>query len=113
VTLVNEGRTAALDVSGHLYLDPACIEPLNIPGLDANVEVQEDGTHQVNLSTGEGSRLLPAPTDEERTFDVAVVVKTKGTTHTRYAFATPQGDSVEDSWTLNVPQRAKEEGPED
>lgn len=102
VTVVNKGKTAALDVSGQLYLNPDHLEPLDFPGLDGNVEAQEDGTHQVSVYTGEGSRLLPAPTDEELTFDVAVLVK-QPTTNIRYAFATPQGDHVEDRWSLEIP----------
>lgn len=102
VTVVNKGKIAALDVSGQLYLDPDHLVPLDFPGLDGNIEAQENGTHQVNVYTGEGSRLLPGPTDEELTFDVAVLVKNPGTTHIRYAFATPQGDNVEDSWSLDI-----------
>ena len=103
VTVVNKGKTAALDVSGQLYLDPAHLEPFDFPGLNADVEVHEDGTYRVNLHTSEGSRLLPAPTDEELTFDVAMLVKKSGTTSIRYAFATPQGDHVENTWSLDIP----------
>lgn len=103
VTVVNKGRTAALNVSGQLYFDAAQLEPFDFPGLNGNVEAQDDGTHQVSVYAGEGSRLLPAPTDEEMTFDIAVLVKQPGTTSIRYAFATPQGDHVEDIWSLDVP----------
>jgi hypothetical protein len=103
ITLVNRGRTAALDIAGQIFLDSNYVQPLDFPGLDGNVEVEENGTYQVSLYTGEGSRLLPAPTSEELTFDIAVLVKNSGTTQVRYAFATPQGDHVEDSWPLDTP----------
>ncbi len=98
VTLVNKGETAAHDVSGQLYFDPKYLESLNFPDMDGNVE-----DDKANLYTSTGSTLLPAPTSEELTFDVALLVKQPGTTHVRYAFATPQGDHIEDRWSLDVP----------
>ena len=102
VTLTNKGKTAALDVSGQLYLNSNHLQPWDFPGLDGGVEIEENGTYQVKLYTHEGSRLLPAPTDEEFTFDVAVLVKNTGTTNVKYAFATPQGDHVENTWSLDI-----------
>lgn len=110
VTLVNKGKVAALDISGQLYVNSSHLEPLDFPGLDGQVEPQDDGVYQVNVSTYEGSRLLPAPTDEELTFDIAILVKKTGTTHIQYAFATPQGDHVENSWLLNVSSRKTQGG---
>jgi hypothetical protein len=71
---------------------------------DGSAQRPEDGTHKVNLYAGEGRRLLSAPTAEELTFDVAVLVKALGTMSSRYAFATLQDDDVENSWRLDVPR---------
>jgi hypothetical protein len=106
VTLSNQGRVAALDLSGQLYLEAHHLRPLKFPGLDGVVETNHrEGVHKVEVYTEEGSQLLPAPTEEEHTFRVAVMVESPGSTSVRYTFATPQGDTKEGTWPLEIPSR--------
>lgn len=97
VTLANKGKATAKEVSGLLCIDTNYLQPLDFPGLDGDVEDKGQGICKVNLYISEVSSI-----EENPTFDIAVLVKATGTTNIKYTFATPQGDSVNDTWRLNI-----------
>ncbi len=92
IKLVNQGRTAAYEVTGWIYFDHAHLEPVDEFGDGYDVEVLKDGWCKVAVGGGTGCSLLPTVNDP-LSFDIAVKVHSLGKTQIEYEFTTPQGDN--------------------
>ena len=102
VKLVNNGKTAAYEVTGWVSFEATYLEPLDY-FLDVNaVDVATNGFVRAEVGGGERSTLLTTANDAIR-FQMAVKVHAPGNTVLRYEFASRAGKLPEDQWPLVIP----------
>ncbi len=101
IELVNQGRTAAYEVTGWIRFDTTHLQPLDY-FLDGYANDEPDGFVRVEVGGGERSTLLPTSNDA-LPFRIAVKAQRTGDTTIKYEFASRAGKSPAGEWTLHIP----------
>jgi hypothetical protein len=102
VDLTNWGETAVFGVTGWVYLESSHLEPLDYFISDAKIFENQGGAYRVKV--GDGRNVLLAP-GGEYSFDIAVSVRTPGTTWVVCDFFYPMGPSTQSMKALEIPDR--------
>ena len=102
VDLTNWGETAVFGATGWVYLESSHLEPLDYFSSDAKVFENRGGAYRVKV--GDGRNVLLAP-GGEYSFDIAVSVRTPGTTWVVCDFFYPMGPSTQSMKALEIPDR--------
>ncbi len=101
IELVNQGRTAAYEVTGWIRFDTTHLQPLDY-FLDGYANDEPDGFVRVEVGGGERSTLLPTSNDA-LLFQIAVKAHRTGDTTIKYEFASRAGKAPAGEWTLHIP----------
>jgi hypothetical protein len=105
VTVVNEGKAAAYEVTGWLRLEASYLEPVPLFSRRANARFSpvENGVYTVRVGGTPHSPLMPTANARLR-FRVAVAVQhSPGTTKIEYEFTAPIGAGDKNTKHLDIP----------
>jgi hypothetical protein len=101
VDLVNRGGAAAFGVAGWVYLESSHLEPLEYFS-GGKVFNNRVGAYRVKVGDERDILLTPGG---EYSFDIAVSVRSPGTTWVLYDLSSPMGSSTQNVKALEIPNQ--------